>query len=121
MKLIGNEQNVFFDCDDTLVMRNDREWEPKPGRIKFKDPYQSKDVYYLNPHIKHIQILKEHKERGFTVIVWSAAGHEWAKAVVEGLGLQEYVHYYMTKPAKFFDDLPANEVLGQRVYLKQHE
>ena len=119
-KLIGNEQNTFWDCDDTLVMRNDNEWEPREGRVRFVDPH-TKEVYYLTPHKKHIQILKEHFERGFTIIVWSAAGHDWAKTVYETLGLKDYVHYHMTKPSKFFDDLQANEVLGQRVYLKQNE
>ena len=117
-KLIGNEQNVFFDCDDTLVMRNDNEWLPEEGRIKFVEPLTN-EVYYLTPHIKHIQILKELHERGFTIIVWSAAGHEWAKTVYETLGLNDYVHHYMSKPTKYFDDLPANEILGSRVYIKQ--
>jgi FMN phosphatase YigB (HAD superfamily) len=118
-KLIGNEQNVFFDCDDTLVMRNDNEWCPKPARLKFVEPL-TEEVYYLSPHIKHIQILKELYERGFTIIVWSAAGPAWAKVVVERLNLTEYVHYHMSKPVKFFDDLPANEILGTRVYIKQN-
>ncbi len=121
MKLIGNEQNIFFDCDDTLVLRNDSEWNPEgresSKRVRFKDPYDDQ-VYYLAPHPKHIQILKEHHARGFTVIVWSAAGHAWAKSVIETLGLEKYVDFYMTKSCKFVDDLPASEVLGQRVYIK---
>jgi hypothetical protein len=51
-------------------------------------------------------------------MVWSAGGVQWAKTVVNTLGLADYVDLIITKPSKFVDDLPADQVLGQRIYLK---
>lgn len=117
MKVLENELTVYFDCDDTLIM-----WgkESSPNVMDFICPYTDK-IERLVPHSTHIQILKQQKGRGYHVVVWSAGGWAWAKRVVETLGIEDYVDEVRSKPTKFFDDLPAQEVLGSRVYVEFKE
>lgn len=115
MQIIENEQIVYYDCDDTLVI-----WfsQCNPSeKIDIVNPYFGYNMA-LKPHLRHVELLKEHKARGNTVIVWSAAGYKWAEAVVKALKLESYVDICQSKPTKFVDDLPANEILGQRIYLE---
>lgn len=109
------EHVVCFDCDDTLVM-----WGKKTNDVYIKDPYTDSDIL-LKKHNKHIKLLQDYKARGYYVVVWSAGGYLWAKAVVEGLGLRDSVDHIMAKPVKYVDDLDATEILGTRVYLKDDE
>ena len=115
MQIIENEQLVYFDCDDTLVM-----WftncDPSE-KIDINNPHYGYNMA-LKPHKRHIELLKDHKARKYTVIVWSAAGYQWAEAVVKALKLEEYVDFCQSKPLKFVDDLPAQEILGSRIYLE---
>ncbi len=115
MKVIENEMLVYCDCDDTLVL-----WftncDPNE-KVDIPCPYDGK-LLSLKPHKRHIQLLKDYKARGATVIVWSAAGYKWAESVTKALGLEPYVDYCQTKPTKYVDDLQANEILGERVFLE---
>lgn len=112
-----NEYVVACDVDDTLVMWEDNFNQPHEGAIEFIDPYDG-SKNYLKPHMKHVNLLKKYKGRGMCVMVWSAAGVKWAKAVVNTLGLQDYVDLVITKPSKYIDDLDASQILGNRIYLK---
>lgn len=114
MKYIENELSVYFDCDNTLIMRNDID---KNNYIRITSPYTNREVV-VSPHLEHIDLLKEQKARGYYVVVWSHGGAAWSKAVVEALQLEEFVDEVRVKPSKYFDDLQANEVLGTRVYLE---
>lgn len=116
MKINTSEQNIMWDIDDTLVM------------TELKGPY---DLVLYNPtkeateglmiHHEHVKQLKSAKNRGFNNIVWSGNGYRWASIVIAALGLEEYVDSVMTKPLKFFDDLQAEQVLVNRVYLPYKE
>lgn len=119
MKIIENETPVMVDCDQTLVMWHDRHQEPIKGvTVEFKDPYDQ-GSFFLKPHEAHIKLLKQQKGRGKAVVVWSAAGYLWAKEVVEKLELEEYVDLIMAKPCKYIDDLPCEEFMGNRIYIKE--
>ena len=117
MNVIKNEMHVMFDVDDTLVMWNevissDTEWIMCPHTLK---------CIPLIPHKAHIDLLHSYYSRGYYVTVWSAGGWEWAEAVVKHLKLQDSVHEVRSKPIKYVDDLPANEILGTRVYINYIE
>lgn len=116
MKFFESEMNVFYDCDDTLVM-----WHDEPCDIIIKDPYEEGISHNLKKHKKHIKLLKTHKAQGYGVVVWSAGGAKWAQSVVDALELNDHVDIIMAKPVKFIDDLTANEIMGTRVYLKDEE
>lgn len=114
MFFLHNDQTVFFDCDETLVI-----WdcpEPYEERMFIENGH---DVSaYVMPHLKHIEQLKKHKARGHAIVVWSAGGSSWAKAVVESLALTDFVDIVMCKPRWFYDDLKSEEFMPEinRVY-----
>lgn len=112
---IENEMIIYIDCDDTLVMHN-----VKGEKITFSDPYSLEKIS-LTPHKRHIKLLKDFKARGYSIVVWSAAGAIWAKEVVTKLELLDYVDLMISKPLKFIDDLPATEILGARIYIQYLE
>ncbi len=112
---------VTFDVDDTLVM-----WDGLANNSLVADSHPYKHFIdpndgskkSLKPHLRHIELLKSLKNRGYTVIVWSAGGGKWANSVVTTLGLADYVDIIMSKPIKWVDDITdANKVLGTRIYL----
>lgn len=114
MQVIENESIVFFDVDQTLVMHEN----VRPlGGLDIINPYSGSKIS-VSINNKHVELLKQFKGRGMFIIVWSAAGVLWAQAVVNALGLQDEVDMVMTKSSKFVDDLEADQVLGQRIYLK---
>lgn len=109
-----NEQVIFVDCDDTLVM-----WKKaKKGEkvIAFTDPYDATQ-HYVVPHIPHIKILKDRKARGATIIVWSQSGWAWAEAIVKALDIGQSVDMVMSKPVAYIDDKPVEEWMAERIYL----
>ncbi len=110
-KIIESEQIICFDCDDTIVM-----WNEAIKDVVVEDAYDE-TLHNLTRHEKHIKLLKDHKSRGFTVILWSAAGYAHAVSVAKALDILPYCDIIMSKPIKFVDDLPASEVLVNRVYL----
>lgn len=116
MKVIESEQIVYSDVDDTLVLWSDNFYLPGEGKIELVDPYDQ-SLIYLTPHIRHVKLLQDYNARGYTVIVWSAAGYRWAEVVVKALNLEPYVDYCQSKPLKFMDDLQAKDILGDRVYI----
>lgn len=114
MIYIDTEPTAYFDVDDTLVL-----WiEPgQPGDIYVTDPFDGVTVL-LKRHKKHIAALKALKDQKHTIVVWSAAGAVWAKAVVEALELVPFVDLVITKPHKAFDDLPAEQGICTTTYLE---
>lgn len=114
MKIVDNEKVIMFDVDDTLVMWN----KPETNRdIIVTDPNDGSSNR-LTPHQFHIDLLKKHAGRGYTIFVWSQGGYKWASAVLIELGIENYVDYVMTKPLKYVDDLDCNEFMGQHLYFK---
>lgn len=115
MVAFKNDQAVFFDCDDTLVLWNYPADTPGSDLIWINNYGTSVPVM---PHKKHIEQLRAHRVRGHQIIVWSAGGWEWAQAVVTMLGLKDCVDAVMSKPAWFYDDLTSSEFMPEinRVY-----
>lgn len=114
MQVFGNENTVFFDVDDTLVMHR-----PGPQDIVGEtgvslNLYGETKHYY--PNAEHITFLKASKARGFDCYVWSQYGYQWAHEVVKKLNLEPYVKAVLTKPRMYVDDLSAENWMAQ-VYL----
>lgn len=115
MITIKNEDVVWIDVDDTLVMWPDNPFQPGEGLLQF-DQYNQ--TVWLKPNEKNIKLLKNYYERGYFVIVHSANGYNWASEVVTKLLLRSCVNMVFTKPMKYVDDLPAEEWM-QRVYINE--
>lgn len=115
VQFFNNSHVVAFDVDQTLVMWDETPYEPGPGKLKFIMPGNNKTVY-LKPHEKHLFTLKTYKPRGFQVIVWSAAGSAWVQEVIKVLGIEKNVDIGMSKLSLYYDDLPADQILGQHLY-----
>lgn len=119
MKII-QENPVFFDIDETLVLAESNIWDLKRPYAKYVDvidPLDSVKTISMRIHEPMVRLLKEEKARGSRVIVWSRGGWHWARNVIEALQLDNYVDEVMTKPLVYFDDLDISEWLKYRVYL----
>lgn len=112
MNILRNENPRPFDVDGTLIL-------PHTGKgktVNVIDPVTRK-VIKFTVHEPMVRLLEEEFHRGSLIVVWSRGGFEWAAAVVNALGLSDKVHTAMTKPQVYFDDLPVEEWLKDRVFL----
>ena len=102
MQVIKSNKVAYCDVDKTLIM-----WE-------FGDKW--------HPHTAHIDLLKQFKYQGYTIIIWSAGGWEWAEKAVGLLGIQDLVDFVVNKPDWFIDDLPPTDFLPDhnRIYLDEY-
>lgn len=132
MIVVPCKQTTFFDVDDTLVM-----WNTTPeqlakrgvdfdcpgsfvlidGELRESPPWKQR----LLPHRKHIEQLIKHKQRGHTIIVWSAGGYDWAAAVIKALKLENFVDLAISKPTWAYDDLQPTEFIPKPSYSKDYE
>lgn len=96
MVTIKSDRVAFFDCDDTLIM-----WYKVDRTL----PEVTINDRVFQVHTKHVQKIKDYNTLGWTVVVWSASGHEWAEKVVKALGLEKEVDFAMCKPHRVFDDV----------------
>lgn len=115
MNYIEEEQVLGCDVDDTLVLWRKPEFGEET--VTITDPYDNRDVI-LVIHKPHVKLLKDRKARGCAILVWSQAGPQWARAVVNALGLQNLNPLVMAKPFAIVDDLPATAWLNERIYIK---
>lgn len=113
MIILESDNVVMCDVDETLVIW-DYPKEQEDKTIKFNNcGYDT----ILLPHFEHMKLLQQFKCRGHKVIVWSQGGYEWAKTVVETLGLTNCVDLIICKPKWYIDDLPCEAFMGKPYYL----
>lgn len=113
VQVIQNEHIVAFDIDETIVHHIK---DPTDDSLEILNPY-SGSIIICQPIKQHVELMKQYKGRGLFVVVWSKAGSLWAETVIRELLLEDYVDLVMTKFDRFVDDLQADEVLGERVYI----
>jgi len=117
MHVIESDIVTPFDVDRTLVFWVPVGQEPPPNAVE-ADYYGMRK--FLVPHNENIELLRATMHRRHT-IVWSGNGFQWVKNVLMALGFKETDPIQvMSKPAGYVDDLPANEWMGQRIWLKPH-
>jgi hypothetical protein len=117
MKRIGTDRTLYVDCDDTLVMWNLSEY-PDHGRIKVSCfGYDT----LLVPNEKNIRLVQKFAKLGYTVIIWSQTGAEWAEAVADAVGLHPYATAFLAKPRYYLDDLPCQAWCGERLWRSPYD
>lgn len=102
--ITSNERpHVYYDVDYTLV------------RPVQSDKNHIVDINGVPWEVNHNLIEEIHLSvsRGHVVIVWSQGGADWAKRVVQALGLEELVDFCLAKPSWFADDKPHEEILDK--------
>jgi FMN phosphatase YigB (HAD superfamily) len=102
-----NDRVMFYDVDETLILWNYDKTEENLARA-----IQVGDCWVL-PNRSMIESLKRNKARGHTIIVWTQSGYEWGRTVVEMLQLTEYVDLVISKPTRYYDDLPPDKWIGE--------
>lgn len=117
MIVFKSDKLAAFDVDETLVLW-DRDYSFSPnadGIIPFVDPYYPNEgepvLLYLKPNHDAIHLLKQLKANGYSIMVWSKGGYQWAETVVRTLELKDYVDIIMTKPDIYVDDISADKFM----------
>ncbi len=109
---IKEEFVIGFDCDDTLILHKSA--EDGEETVSITDPYDGSVCSYVI-HKPHVKLFKDRMARGCAILVWSQSGPQWAKAVVDALGLVPTA--ILGKPSMLVDDLPVEAWMGKRTYL----
>lgn len=117
MKVIKGENNCFFDVDDTLTLTYRPSGSLYPV-VWVKDPLTRHRSIKRYVHEPMVRLLKEEIHRGATVFVWSRGGYEWAAEVLKALKIKSTKLYVLSKPHAYFDDIPIEQWLTNRVYLQ---
>jgi hypothetical protein len=104
MQKINSPRVACFDVDETILFWTHR--DDMPHTVEFVG-FQGEILSYCYD-AKMVAKIRSFKECGYTVIVWSQSGEDWAEKVIEALKLQESVDFIMTKPQFYIDDLPAD-------------
>jgi hypothetical protein len=107
-----NYKTVMVDVDKTLVY----------DTLGMPVGPTSIEVIYTNgpitvtPHAANIELVRIFYKLGYEVIVWSKTGEDWARLIVEAVGLQKEVSLCLTKPLYYFDDEDCGKWMGTRVW-----
>ncbi len=114
MREVTSDTTFCIDVDETLIMWVD-DIKPTPKEAVEFNFYGQK--IYAIPHEDHIRLMKASVARGRNTIVWSGNGKDWVKEVLTKLDLANLDVLVMTKPVGYLDDSPAQNWMGQKVYL----
>ena len=107
MITIKSTKIVYTDIDNTLLFSL-REY---PHEVTHEVVKINGRKFWV--HDPHIEMIKDFKARGHSIVVWSAGGAEWAKLAVEALKLESHVDLVISKPDWFIDDKTAEQFMGE--------
>ena len=120
MYVLREANLVPFDVDGTLVKEvNCFDDNLHHTIVNIPHPLRGSEIVTRIVMTKNVQLLKDMSTRGRGIQVWSAAGHEWAEAVVRALELQNFVALVSDKPIAYVDDLECQEFMGHRIFLTE--
>ena len=108
-----NRKHCYIDVDNTLLFPI----RESPLCLDESEVIQLGESEFV-PHHEHIEKLKVMHSRGFVIIVWSAAGPEWAERVLKALDLELYPDFILGKPDWYIDDRHVEEWMPEvnRIY-----
>lgn len=117
MQVIKTHRVIFVDVDDTLVIWDWKEFDPEGKTLVSIENPEANCTELVMPHNRHVQLIRQFKARGHTIVVWSQGGWSWAESVVKTLGIENLVDFVMDKPNWYIDDLPAEAFMRLPIYL----
>lgn len=128
---MSKEFMIYCDVDKTLIKKagiQDYRWPensftiataPKQFFLEDSGLAHLDGVYdVLNGNVK---ILREFKSRGYGIVIWSARGSAWSKKIAEHLNLEDVADFYLAKPARYIDDKPASEFMGEPLFFTEED
>jgi phosphoserine phosphatase len=98
---------IYVDVDNTLLFSL-REY---PHEVTHEVVKINGRKFWV--HAPHIEMIKDFKARGHSIVVWSAGGAEWAQAAVLALNLESLVDVVLSKPDWYIDDKKASEFMDE--------
>lgn len=107
MLVIKATKIIYVDVDSTLLFSL-REY---PHEVTHEVVKIGGRKFWV--HDPHIEMIKDFKARGHSIVVWSAGGAEWAEMAVRALKLELYVDLVISKPDWFIDDKPATGFMSE--------
>lgn len=113
---IANENVRPFDCDGCLIVDKDK----SDLVVDVVDPIDPAKVIKVGVNKPMVRLLREECARGSYIVVWSRGGHQWASNIVYALKIEDCVSLILSKPIVYFDDIPVQEWLKDRVFIEPH-
>jgi hypothetical protein len=120
MNTITNENIRPFDVDGTLIFHPSAINGGRAPLINVYDPV-TKRYIKMRPNHNMARLLREEKQRGSFILVWSRGGKEWARNVIIAMDLVACVDLVMSKPIVYFDDVPVKKWMKERVFIGPNE
>lgn len=128
-------QIAYFDVDHTLIIweMDPKEYSPLKGsddygieKLLNKQPESLKIAFdgkefSIRPIWTHVSQLVQQSLKGVKIVVWSAGGVDWAEAIVNRLGLNDFVDVVITKPHFFYDDSNPEGFMGKHFFFAWDE
>lgn len=111
-EVMYNHKVVYFDVDDTLVVHDLSSYE---GERILELDYGIEPIT-VGVNQKNVNTLIWCAKLGYSIVVWSKTGGDWAYEVVRALRLSKYVRFCLTKPNFIVDDRPATDWIGNNLW-----
>lgn len=106
-------QVYYCDVDKTLCF-DPKEVEHGTAEIRIINCFGRQiPVIAHKPMLTFLQYMYN---RGFTILVHSRSGAEWAESVCICLGISHMVAAVLAKPLYYGDDQPVETWFGERIY-----
>ena len=115
MRVIANDRTIPFDVDGTLIIHTKD--MPFDDMLKVVDPVDPGSFVYVQVNHAMVRLLKEEIHKRSNVVVWSKGGYEWARNVLEALGITDRCITDMAKPVAYCDDLPVTDWMTDRIFI----
>ena len=119
MYVLNNDKTIYCDIDDSLIafgVINPETPDSSILSISCNGTTESYEVLWDN-----VQALKEFKQRGFGVVLWTQSPIAWAVAVAQALKLEDYIDVVACKPNWIIDDLqPEAWMPRAKLYTKKN-
>lgn len=116
MNVLKKERVAYCDVDDTIIIWDYEKYPHTVSDLVEIEDYNRKCLFL--PHKRNIEFLQKLKLQGYGIVIWSAAGANWAETVVKALKLEDLPDMVLSKPELALDDLlDARKIIRSVIWL----